>query len=165
MKTCSNPECTAENPQPDDQFTKGMVRCRTCVKEANALWRKNNPEKVQAALQREKDKRIAKANDPAVIAAKAKLKEERAEARRVKQRENQARWRKNNPDKVAAQQERRRASVKPRKPKVKKPKTVKTLIPKDFSKPSTKAKQEKLNRQKVEEILERKRLREEENYL
>jgi hypothetical protein len=154
MKTCSNSECTAENPQPDDQYAHSRSQCRTCINLRNKKWRAENKERA-AAQNREYRK-----NNYAKIAAKekeyrqknrelvnARQKEYRKDPEKiakraeymkrpdVKERVNalNAEWRKANPDKVAKYREtfklKRQAAKKPRdKGKVLKPKVKKPHV-------------------------------------
>jgi hypothetical protein len=53
-KTCFNPECPADNPQPLDNFHKQSTgkhgrnaRCRVCVTQAQLDREKNNPQTIR----------------------------------------------------------------------------------------------------------------------
>jgi len=44
LRTCSNPDCTEENPQPRSNFYRGKNQCKTCRK----VWQRNYQRNMRA---------------------------------------------------------------------------------------------------------------------
>lgn len=98
------PCCKEE--RPDDHFYKGKAKCKKCIGEVKALWRKNNPEKVKAIKSREyqnnrekylKDRReyVEKHKEEILEKSKEYYKEHKEE-----RYEYSKQWKERNKDKV-----------------------------------------------------------------
>lgn len=63
MKSCNNPKCLENNPQPLTEFYKGKTyrgnlraRCKSCINFANHKWQRNNVEKCTEYSRRYREK-------------------------------------------------------------------------------------------------------------
>lgn len=60
MKTCSNPDCPCDNPQPNSEFYTKKRRCRTCLLAVARAWREidDNRKAHGTAVEREGQQRL-----------------------------------------------------------------------------------------------------------